>query len=610
MRPLIAFCLPLLALLPVSAAQDQWLHLTTPHFELYTPAGEKRAREVILYFEEVRSFFAQASPVRGVTEFPVRIVAFKNTKQYDPYRINGFAAAFYTKSRERDYIVLGDLDPEHLPVAIHEYMHLVVENSGIKLPIWLNEGWADVYSTLKPMGKKSMVGDILPGRVQVLREQKWMSFDALTSVDHSSPAYNEKDRASMFYAESWALTHMLYLSPSYSKNFNKFLLSLHAGANTSLACKTAFGKTGDEVFADLKTYLNGGQLYGAVFDAKLSKSEAEATVNAATEFDSALVSADLFAAINKVEQAKSAYEALETQNPGRVEIYQSLGYLAWQKHDNESARIHFEKAYAAGSKDPQLCYHLAMFQLSRGNGEQQVIPELHRALQLKPDYKDARFELGIAELNAKAYPEAIADLLMIKQIEPARAGRYFNALATAYTQVDNVPEARKQLEAATKWGRSDYDKEKTASLLRYLDARANQNASQTTLGQDQRQSAGEDARQGRPYLTRTKAPDPVFAPPSPSGPVNPFVQRGQKVLRAEGVAREVGCKSGLQITILSSGTLMTFAIPKPEMVLLKHNSAVTFDFTCGPQKPFPIAVEYIPAEPQGKIAGDVKMLEF
>ncbi len=177
----------------------------------------------------MRSFLIRASPVRGVTEFPVRIVAVKNARQYDPYRINAFAAAFYTKGRYRDYIVLGDLDPDRLPIAIHEYMHLVVENSGIKLPVWLIEGWADVYSTLKPIGKKSMVGDLIPGRVRVLLQQKWLPFETLTSVSHDSPAYNEKDRASIFYAESWALTHLLYLSPEYSGNFNKFLLALNSG---------------------------------------------------------------------------------------------------------------------------------------------------------------------------------------------------------------------------------------------------------------------------------------------------------------------------------------------------------------------------------------------
>ncbi|MDQ6676276.1 MAG: tetratricopeptide repeat protein [Acidobacteriota bacterium] len=573
---------------------------------MYTTGGEKRAREVILYFEEVRSFFVQASPLRGVTEFPVRIVAFKNARQYELYRMNSIAAAFYTKGRYRDYIVLGDLDPEHLPIAIHEYMHLVVQNSGIKLPVWLNEGWADVYSTLKPIGKKSMIGDLMPGRVQVLLQQKWMPFDALTSVGRDSPAYNEKDRASIFYAESWALTHMLYLSPGYSKNFNKFLLALNSGASTNDACQTAFGKTGAEVFADLQQYLRGNRLYGAVFDAKLSKSEEEATVDQATGFDSALMSADLFAAINKPDRARAGYEALAARNPDRPEIPQSLGYLAWQKQDTEMARTQFEKAFAAGSKDPQLCFDLAMLELQHGDADAKAAAALHRALELKPDYTDARLELGMAELKAGKYPDAIADLKRIQRIDPVRAGRYFNALAYAYAQTGDFPEARKQAEAAKKWDRADGEKEQTESLLRYLDARA-QNKQHDERN---REVFNREQAEGRPHLARAPAANAIFAPPSPTGPVNPFIAPGQKVLRAEGTAKEVGCEGGLQFTILSSGKLMTFAIPKPEMVLLKHNSDVTFDFICGPQKAFPIAVEYIPAEHQGKVAGDVKMLEF
>ena len=592
-----------------AAAQDQWVHLTTPHFEMYTTNGEKRAREAILYFEEVRSFFVQASPVRGVTEFPVRIVAFKNAKQYEPYRLNAFASAFYTKGRDRDYIVLGDLEEDHLPIAIHEYMHLVVQNSGIKLPIWLNEGWADVYSTLRPLGKKSMVGDLIPGRAQVLLQQKWMPFDELTSVAHDSPAYNEKDRASVFYAESWALAHMLYLSPGYAKDFNKFLLALNSGLTTDAACQTAFGKPGQQVFADLQQYLRGNQFYGSTFEAKLTKSEEEAAADQPTAFDYALMSADLFAAIHKLDRAKAGYQALAAQGSNRPEIPQSLGYLAWQEHDNDLARTQFEKAFELGSKDPQLCFHLAMFEMQRGSADAKAIPPLHRALELKPDYTDARFELGMAEVKTSRYAEAIADLKQIKRIEPVRASRYFNALAYAYAQTGDLPEARKEAASAKKWGRTDNEKEQADSLIRYLDARERQPAEAGHAAEPVAVGRVED--EGRPRLSRAPAADTTtFAPPSATAPANPFIARGQTVLRVEGTANSVGCQGGLQFTILSGGKLMTFAIPKPDMVLLKHNSDVTFDFSCGPQKPFPIVIEYTPAERQGKIVGDVKSLEF
>jgi hypothetical protein len=113
------------------AAADQWVKLATPHFELYTTAGEKKGREAILYFEQVRSFFLEASASKRVSEFPVRIVAFRGEKQYQPYRFNEFAFAAYARGRNRDYIVMQDIVSEHYPAAIHEYTHMIIEHAGL-----------------------------------------------------------------------------------------------------------------------------------------------------------------------------------------------------------------------------------------------------------------------------------------------------------------------------------------------------------------------------------------------------------------------------------------------------------------------------------------------
>src|ERR1700680_1767411 len=96
---------------PLGAA-DQWVKITTPNVELYTSAGEKKGREAILYFEQVRSFFLQASGSKRFSEFPVRIVAFRGEKQYHPSRLNEFAFAYYTRGRNHDYIVMQDIVSE------------------------------------------------------------------------------------------------------------------------------------------------------------------------------------------------------------------------------------------------------------------------------------------------------------------------------------------------------------------------------------------------------------------------------------------------------------------------------------------------------------------
>ena len=42
---------------PIFAA-EQWLKIKSSNFELFTTAGEKKGREAILYFEQVRGLFS------------------------------------------------------------------------------------------------------------------------------------------------------------------------------------------------------------------------------------------------------------------------------------------------------------------------------------------------------------------------------------------------------------------------------------------------------------------------------------------------------------------------------------------------------------------------
>src|SRR5579872_948518 len=178
--------IPLTLLLLIGSGQavisaEQWVRINTPNFELYTTAGEKKGKEAILYFEQMRSLFQKLNKSKSGPEKPVRIIAFDSEKGYKPYRISDAAFAYYLGAHDRDYIVMRNIAAENYPVAIHEYFHLIVEHSGLPLPIWLNEGLAEVYSTLRPYGKQVRMGDIIPGRFQQMQTGKWLSLGMLIS---------------------------------------------------------------------------------------------------------------------------------------------------------------------------------------------------------------------------------------------------------------------------------------------------------------------------------------------------------------------------------------------------------------------------------------------
>jgi Flp pilus assembly protein TadD len=579
------------------AAADQWVKLATPHFELYTTAGEKKGREAILYFEQVRSFFLEASASKRASEFPVRIVAFRGEKQYQPYRLNEFAIAYFTRDRNRDYIVMQDISSEHYPVAIHEYTHLIIEHTGLKPPPWLNEGLAELYSTLTPVGKKAAVGDIIPGRGRTLLTSKWIPLDALTSADHKSPLYNERDRAGMFYAESWALTHMLFFAPDYRLNFPKFIVAASSGKTMDEACQTVFGKRLTEVEAGLRQYLKGERFYRVVFDIKLEKSADDPDVSEASAFESGMVLADLLAMTNKTNEALSAYQQLAKDNPDKPDVEESLGYMAWQSGDKEAALGHFARALAAGTKNAQMCYAYAMLSRSGSDAVKNAIPAFQKALDLKPDYTEARLQLGLMLVNTRNYPEAVAQLRQVKQVDPEQAQWFFPALAFAYLQTDEKEKARENAELAKKWAKTPQQIEHADALLQSLE-------SKKTIAQ------AAPAREQVPRIRRVERTEVQVEEQAP--PTNPFVAKEDKMTRVEGVAQRLDCSGKTaRFHLLVGKTAMIFDIPDPGRVQITHSGEMKHDFSCGVQKPYKVSVDYaVLPNPKSGTAGIVRGLEF
>lgn len=590
------------------AAAEQWIKLDTPHFELYTSNGEKKAREAILYFEQVRSFFLEATPSKRVPEFPVRIVAFRSEKQFKPYRISEASAAYYTRGRYRDYIVMQDISSEYYPAAIHEYTHLIVEHSGLKLPPWLNEGWADLYSSLKPQGNKSMVGALLPGRVQTLTTTKWLTLDALADVDQGSPYYNERSKAGIFYAESWLLTHMLYLTMDYRPKFSEFLLAVANGHSTADAFQSVYGKSLAQVDKDLNFYARGDRFFGALFDVKLEKSVEDAQVSEVSDFESGLALADLLGVIGKRDEASAAFEELARENPGKPEIEESLGYLAWQSRDTAAAVKHFASAFAAGSKDPQMCFHYAVLERQAGGANKDIVGALRKAVELKPDYLEARLQLGLELVNEKNYKDAVTELRQIKKINPEQARYYFSALAYADMQTGDTAEARKNAESAKQWAKTPEETERADSILHYLDQQQAEAAKPRFVPAPAANSASTSTGD-RPVLARH--PEPVSPAPGDLAPKQ-LLRRDEQLSRVEGLAQRLDCNgASARFHVLVGQKPMVFDIPDPTNVTIKHSDESHHDFTCGPQKPFHVVIQYAPsADSKATSAGVIRSMEF
>src|ERR1700683_1486929 len=76
----------------LTARDDRWTAIRSAHFELFTEGDEAGGRELVQYFEQVRSFFQQAFGLNGRGRV-VRIVYFRSARQLQYYDTNKLADA-------------------------------------------------------------------------------------------------------------------------------------------------------------------------------------------------------------------------------------------------------------------------------------------------------------------------------------------------------------------------------------------------------------------------------------------------------------------------------------------------------------------------------------
>ncbi len=559
----------------------RWLKVTSPNFEIFTTAGERSGRDVARHFEQVRGFFAEAMGLGTQPGPPVRIVVFRTDKEYAPYSPNDFATAFYLGTDDRDYIIMKSASSEHFPIAVHEYTHLLVKHSGIAVPVWFNEGLAELYSNLKPLAGKVEVGDFIMPHFTMLRSSKWIDLATLVAVGHDSPLYNEKSHAGLFYAESWALVHMLYLGKDYRPHLPALLAGIKSGAPMSETFQKAYGKSVAEVQSDLVAYMRATTFSASLYNTKLPKAADTPEVAESDPLEIGLVLAEVLAHIQaKAAQGREAYERLAHDYPKDWRAEEGLARLSWRELKREEAIGHYARAAALGATDPKM--YLVYGQLLRMSDRRpEAVAALKRATELDPGYLEAHLELGFADLADEHFDDALAQFHLMKNVTPEQAFGYFHAMAYTYYRLGRKEEARTSLAQSRKYAKTSEQVEQMNHLTDALDY----------VGRVAAQTEPEDEAE-RPRQVRR-----------PGG--------REATAVAEGTLQQIDCMGGkIRVRIAADGTSKAFAILDADAVRVK-DAATPVELACGPQAPKRIRIEYEPrADVMPGTLGLVRSLEF
>ena len=386
---------------PLGAAS--WTRVQADGLEVLSDAGAASARESLHQLQQIRSVFRQLLQSASFSPMPVRVFVFATPAEYAQYRIRSHASGFYQSGPERDYIVLQAGGPAR-SITFHEFTHVLMAHTGLSAPLWLNEGMAEFFSTTSIRNGEVRLGGAPADRLKTLRNTAGLRLQDLFRVDSASAVYGK----AIFYAQSWALVHLLVFSPDYTGLLAKLIQAKNSILEQDLP----------RLQHDLQNYVAKAQFRESVVKLNPLTQESAPQVELLGATAAAVALADLAVALSRPEQAEAVLKPLRQSNNPEVHI--ALGEVALSSGDDATAKNHFERALALGSTSGRLRWDYAMLLRDSGAPESAVVVELRRAVQIEPNLFDAHLLLGTWALRDGRKAEAEKHLEVAMRLRPGR----------------------------------------------------------------------------------------------------------------------------------------------------------------------------------------------
>ncbi len=417
-RVLLSFLF--ISLVSQAFAQRQWVQVRSAHFTVLTDTGDKQGKEIALRFEQMRVVFGNLfRKTRVSIPVPLQIVAFRNQGEFRRYAPlwNGKPvelAGFFQAADDRDFIALDMSSNDPYATVFHEYAHLLLHANFPKMPVWFDEGFAEYFSSLRVTGKTVEYGRVPENLSMTLQNSRWLPVLALFSTQRDSATYNERDKSSIFYAQSWLAVHYL-ISNQKLPEISKYLqMTQIEHKPVEEALQASFGVDAAGFEKILRDYYNGkGKLYGA--DAP----EVDDTPMEVKKVDDLGVQAhlaDLHAHSKDYEgQAMAEFQQVLEKDANNEIALRGLGYLYLRNNELDKAAELFRKASAGDSKDAHVHYLNALLMnrvaLKEGGKLERpdvMVQELQTAISLEPSFADAYNLLAFALGSQRKFEPALS----------------------------------------------------------------------------------------------------------------------------------------------------------------------------------------------------------
>jgi hypothetical protein len=573
------------------AKRDAWVEVRSPNFIIVSNAGEKQARRTAIQFEQVHTLFRDSLAVAQGHPSPViTILAVKDEKSLSEllpeywtkghmhpsgvfaYRMNQYYAAVNLEAQGRNPFA----------TMYHEYYHSLTMPYFPDLPIWLSEGLADFFGESQINGNVAVMGMADPGLIQELRQNKLIPLGVLFHVDASSPYYNEENKTSVFYAESWALTHYLMIGDkqSHRQMLLDYASALTSGATQDQAAAKAFGDL-KKLQDDLSRYIGNFTFPFLQMKAPAEPSAADLHARAISDAEEEAYRGGFFA-VRQRPEAKQILQNAVNLDPKLALAHQNLGLEEFLEGNRESALASISEAVQLDPKNGLTHYlraNLSFFGTGGFPQDAQIEQDLRQSIASNPDFPPANALLGLyLSSRRKNSDEALAFAKKAVLLEPGNT-EYMYDLAQALAQMQRFDDARLIALRARANARNPHDDATIDQFLAYL---------QNIRSIGKRNTIEQDA------AAKSPEKDTVASGPQPTAQDEAQVE-SDNLREVTGVVNQESCAGGLKLQVTTPTETLTLRLQATIHAAIRMMSKPADDFDiCKSLKGARVTARFVP----------------
>lgn len=437
------------------AAEPGWIELRSPHFTVITDAGDKKGREVVLRFEQMRAVFGALLLKERLNQIaPITILALSDDKPYYQMAalVNGrptTASGFFITGEDRIYFVLNLVQPQPWRAVAHDFAHFFLNANYPPAQGWFDEGLAEYFASVQPDDKQVQIGSdpelsaqysvdlenvtgaSTPPKslTEMLNAQEWISLPDLFTTAHDTA--REGTHRTLYYAESWMLVHYLVHNNKLPDAGAYFDLALNKHVAVDQAVDQGFGMKPVQLEQAVKDYFHSLTALQSALAVRQSPGAPAASI-VVYQFPAPLGPDSFAITSNKMREsdARAISAGIMTRIPERRQ--QGLDQLHALANAPEVATKNQEKAPTTSAIGNELAHRLLAADAMEHGQFDVATRELGDAAVLDPHDIWVRYDLCVLKAriadsshkDIQGLPNMMLDLRAVLETYPDIASAY------------------------------------------------------------------------------------------------------------------------------------------------------------------------------------------